>query len=332
MLCQTSLGVDRYCIHQEESDISFVNTSSPVPRFLLSGASGMVGAALRGALAGRGTVLQVLRCPPEAPNQFQWDPTSSLAVPHTECFEDLTAVIHLSGANLASHRWSEAYKRELIESRLSSTQALANMLASLSHPPQMLLIASAVGIYGDRGEELLDETSRPGTGFLADLCQQWEAAAESAVAAGIRVLHLRFGMVLGSGQGALARFLPFFRCGLGAKLGNGRQYMSWISLPDVVGGVIWLMGLGEARGAYNFTAPNPVTNAQFVRLLAAQLHRPAVLSIPAPILRLGYGQMADEVLLASARAYPARLAAAGFQFTHPSLVHALPSLFPTRYQ
>jgi uncharacterized protein (TIGR01777 family) len=287
----------------------------------------MLGHALREALAAQGaTVLQLIRRPPEAPNQFQWDPTEMSELPHAEIFEGLTAAIHLSGANLAARRWSEAYKRELIESRVTSTRKLAGTLALLSCPPKALVVASAVGIYGSRSDELLDETSQLGTGFMADLCRKWEAAAEPALAAGIRVLHLRFGVVLGRSQGALARFLPFFRLGLGAKIGKGSQYMSWISLQDAVGATLFLLDHEGASGAYNFTAPNPVTNAQFTRLLAGQLHRPAFLTIPSFAARLAFGEMADAALLASTRAYPARLMASGYQFAHPSLVHALPAL------
>ena len=296
-------------------------------RLLLSGASGMLGAPLREGLTARGTyILQLLRRPSEAPNQFQWNPRSTPELPNPEVFENLSAAIHLSGANLADKRWTEAYKQEIVESRVATTRALATSLARLSQPPKVLLVASAVGIYGSRGDELLDETSATGTGFLADVCRQWEAAAEPARAAGIRVIHMRFGVVLDPHQGALARLLPFFRFGLGAKIGKGRQYMSWISLPDAVAAILFLLNTENAEGAYNFAAPNPVTNEQFTRLLAAQLHRPAFLAIPAFAARLAFGEMADQTLLSSARAYPARLAAAGYQFKHPSLVHALPAL------
>jgi len=287
----------------------------------------MLGRALRESVAGRGaTVLQLLRRPPDAPNQFQWNPYSSAELHHPEVFENLTAAVHLSGANLAAKRWNAAFKRELVESRVASTRALAGCLARLNSPPKVLLVASAVGIYGSRGDELLDETSLPGRGFFADLCQQWESAADAARAAGIRVVHLRFGVVLAPEQGALARLLPLFRIGLGGQIGNGRQYMSWISLPDAVGAMLFLLEKEGAGGAYNVTSPNPITNAQFTRLLAAQLHRLAFFSVPAFAARIGLGEMANEALLSSTRAYPARLAAAGYQFAHTSLVHALPAL------
>ncbi len=299
----------------------------PADRYLLSGASGMLGTALSASLSAKGAaVLQLVRRPPEVPNQFQWTPSSGKELAHSEVFEGLAAAIHLSGANLADRRWNENYKREILESRVGTTRALATSLAKLSRRPKMLIVASAVGIYGNRGSELLDETSPPGKGFMADVCSQWEAATEPAERAGIRVLHLRLGMVLGRDQGALAHLLPFFRYGLGAKIGNGRQYISWISLPDMVSATLFLLEKADASGAYNFTAPNPVTNAQFTRLLAAQLHRPAFLAVPAFAARLAFGEMAKEALLSSTRAYPARLAAAGYQFEHPSLVHALPAL------
>jgi uncharacterized protein (TIGR01777 family) len=331
MPCQTNLAIRHYCIHQEESDISPVNTPSPSLRFLLSGASGMLGTALKEALAARNSsILQLIRREPALPGQLQWNPAATPAISHAEVLEDLTAAIHLSGANLAAHRWTPEFKREIAESRIQSTRSLATTLAGLRHPPQMLLIASAVGIYGNRGDELLDETSSPGSGFLADLCQQWEAAAQPAVDAGIRVLHLRFGVVLGLGPGALSRLLPIFRLGLGGRLGSGSQFMSWISLPDALAAILYLLDSPSAAGPFNFTAPNPVTNAQFTLTLAAQLHRPAFLSVPAFALRLAFGEMADEVLLSSARAYPAKLAAAGFRFTYSSLVHALPAILAPR--
>ena len=326
--CQTNLALRGYCIHQEESKISPVNTASPAPGFLLSGASGTLGAAIKGALAARNlSALQLVRSAPSAPDQLQWDPASSSPIPHSESLEGLTAAIHLSGANLAAHRWTPEFKREIAESRITSTHALATGLAGLRNPPRTLLVASATGIYGNRGDELIDETSPLGTGFLADLCRQWEAAAQPALDAGIRVLFLRFGVVISSDpRGALARLLPIFRFCLGGRLGSGHQYMSWISMPDALAAIFFLLDSLKISGPINITAPNPITNDQFTRTLAAQLHRPAFLSLPAFALRLAFGEMADEVLLSSARAYPAKLAASGFQFSHASLLHALPAV------
>ena len=274
--------------------------------------------------------LQLLRRSPGTADQLQWNPKSAQAISSPECLEGLAAAIHLSGANLAGHRWTDAFKREVGESRVESTRILATALASLKSPPKMLLVASAVGFYGNRGDELIDESSQPGQGFLADTCQQWEAAAQPAREAGIRVAHLRFGMVLSPGGGALAKLLPIFKLGLGGKLGDGRQYVSWISLPDAVAGIFYLLASPTAAGPYNFTAPNPVTNSQFTRILSDQLHRPAFFTVPSFALRLALGQMADEALLASVRAYPAKLVAAGFQFSYPSLVYALPAILSPR--
>ncbi len=287
----------------------------------------MLGSALRESLTSRNCpILQLVRSAPTVPDQLQWNPASGPFIPHVEALEGLTAAVHLSGVNLADHRWTPEFKREILESRVASTRVLATALAALRRPPQALLVASATGIYGNRGQELLDETSRPGEGFLADACLQWEAAAQPAIEAGIRVIHMRFGIVLGPGAGTLGKLLPIFRLGLGARLGSGDQYMSWISLPDTLAAIHFLLESDSLSGPFNFAAPNPVTNAQFTRALANQLHRPAFFSIPAPALRLAFGPMADEALLSSCRAYPARLVAAGFQFSHSTIVHALPAV------
>lgn len=293
------------------------------PRYLLSGASGVLGSALQRALAVRNLpFLQLVRHTAGSASQLQWNPDLTTAIASPESLESLSAAIHLAGAGLASHRWTSAYKREMTLSRVQSTRALATALAQLRHPPQALLVASAVGFYGNRGDEPLDETSAPGSGFLADLCQQWEAAAQPAIDAGIRVVHLRFGVVLGHG-GALARMLPLFRLGLGGPLGSGQQWMSWISLDDAVAAILFTLDTSTLSGPVNFTAPNPVTNAEFTRALAHAVHRPAKLRAPAFALRLALGQMADEALLSSARAFPSRLTNARFRFTHPTVAQAL---------
>lgn len=275
----------------------------------------MLGGALSHALATRNQeTLQLVRRPAARSTEIQWNPAAPL--------EGLAAAIHLSGASVAAHRWTPAYKREIAASRIDSTRALAATLARLNHPPQVMLVASAVGFYGNRGDEMLNESSAPGSGFMAELCEQWEAAAQPARDAGIRVVHLRFGVVLGPG-GALARMTPIFRLGLGGPLGSGRQWMSWISLDDVVAAILFALDTPILAGPVNFTAPNPVTNAEFTRVLARCLHRPAIFPAPAFALRIALGQMADEALLASARVLPARLTEAGFQFQHPTIEEAL---------
>lgn len=284
----------------------------------------MLGTALRQALAGRDAqLLQLVRRGPAAPGQLCWNPAVTPAFAESAPLEGLAAAIHLSGASVAGHRWTPAYKREMRSSRVDSTRRLAAALARLRRPPQSLLVASAVGFYGNRGDELLDETSAPGTGYMADLCREWEQAAQPAADAGIRVVHLRFGVVLGPGAGALAKLLPLFRLGLGGRLGSGRQWMSWISLADAITAVLFALDTPALAGPVNLTAPRPVTNAEFTRALALAVHRPALLPAPAFALRLALGEMADEALLSGARVFPSRLTTAGFQFTHQTVAAAL---------
>ncbi|HET6170882.1 MAG TPA: TIGR01777 family oxidoreductase, partial [Terracidiphilus sp.] len=293
-------------------------------KVVLSGASGMLGTALRRALSARQTpALQLVRGTPASSSQLAWNPEADPAIADSDALEGLAAAVHLSGASVAGRRWTTDYKQELAVSRVQSTQALARLLASLRHPPQTLLVASAVGLYGDRGEELLDESSLAGAGFLAQLCKEWEAAAQPAADAGIRVVNLRFGVVLGRGEGALAAMLPAFRLGLGGRLGTGRQWMSWISLQDAIGAILFAIDTLGLAGPVNLTAPNPVRNAEFTHVLGHQLNRPTVLPVPATALRLAFGQMADEALLAGARVVPQKLMAAGFSFTHATIDQAL---------
>ena len=293
-------------------------------KVVLSGASGMLGTALRGELTARQIpTLQLVRGTPASSSQLAWNPAAEPVIANPAALEGVAAAVHLSGASVAGRRWTAAHKRELATSRVQSTHALARLLAGLRRPPQTLLVASAVGLYGDRGEELLDESSSAGAGFLAQLCTEWEAAAEPAAEAGIRVVHLRFGVVLGRGEGALAPMLPVFRLGLGGRLGSGRQWMSWISLPDAVDAILFAMETLGLAGPVNLTAPNPVRNVEFTRALGRQLKRPTVLPVPAMALRLAFGQMADEALLASARAFPQKLISAGFRFTHAMVNEAL---------
>lgn len=295
-------------------------------RFLLSGASGLLGNALRTSLLASGAeILQLVRRPPAGPRELRWDPAAPVAIEQRDALGNLTAAIHLSGANVAGHRWTPAYRRQMWTSRVESTHALATALAGLARPPRTLLVASATGIYGDRAADLLDETSPPGAGFLADLCREWESASDPAAHAGIRVVHLRFGVVLAREGGALAKMIPAFRLGLGGPLGSGRQWMSWISLADTVAAIRFLLS-AEIAGAVNLSSPQPVTNAEFTAALARALHRPAFLRVPAFALRLAFGQMANEALLAGARVFPNRLQAAGFQFQHPSIDEALHAL------
>jgi len=298
--------------------------STATSRVILTGGSGMLGTAIRHALAAKGfSTLQLVRRKTQGKDQIAWDPTLDPAIPDPVPLEAARAAVHLSGANVAAHRWTEKYKHEIRASRVDSTRRLATALAALRQPPTALVIASAIGIYGDRGDETLDESSPAGDGFLASVCQAWEAAADPARQAGIRVLHMRFGVVLGPAEGALQQMLPPFKVGLGARIGNGRQWMSWIGLNDLVAAVLFALERQEISGPLNVTSPNPVTNADFTRTLARQLHRPAFLSVPAGAMKLLFGQMADEALLASARVKPQKLLDAGFQFSEPNLDQAL---------
>lgn len=290
---------------------------------LLSGASGLLGSALAAALQREGRrTLRLVRRVAAGGDEVEWNPGALHAVKDAGRLEGVSAAIHLSGANVAARRWDAAFRREMVSSRVASTEALARTLAGLRTPPRVLLAASAIGIYGDRSDEVLTEASPVGSGFFAELCHMWEEAAEPAAKAGIRVVHLRLGVVLARG-GALARMAPIFRLGLGGKLGSGRQWMSWISLEDAVAAALFTLEHENLAGPFNVTSPNPATNAEFTRALAKVVHRPAVFPAPAFALRLAFGQMADEALLASARVLPARLQHAGFGFCHPELSGAL---------
>ena len=255
-----------------------------------------------------------------------WDPAAIPAISNMGAVNGVEAAVHLSGANLAASRWTEKYKREIVSSRVQSTFALATALAQLRQPPRVLVCASATGIYGDRGDEILTEDSPAGKGFLAETCVAWEAATRAAEDAGIRVVYARFGVVLSAQGGALAKLLPLFRLGLGGNLGDGRKWMPWLSLRDAVGILRYCIDHEEIRGPVNLVTPHPLTNAEFTRALGAALHRPALLPAPAFALRLALGQMADEALLASARVVPKRLIQAGYQFADPEIVPALRSL------
>lgn len=298
---------------------------SQSPGWLLSGASGLLGTALDRSLAAQGeATLRLVRSPAQASAQaVVWNPAADAPVAAPALLEGLRVAVHLAGANVGARRWSAAYRRELTESRVATTRALARLLAGLRHPPQVLVVASAVGIYGHRGDELLNEDAAPGSGFLAGLCRAWEAAADPARAAGIRVVHARLGVVLAAEGGALRKMLPAFRLGLGGQLGSGRQWMSWIALDDAVRALRFVAETSSIAGPVNLVAPQPVTNAEFTRLLARRLHRPAIFRVPSLALQLALGAMAQETLLASQRGNPAVLEQAGFQFRYKNADQAL---------
>lgn len=294
---------------------------------LLSGGTGLIGRSLKTALGGRGErVIQLTRRDPVSRDEVRWDPSPAASLPDLTRLDGCTGGVHLSGANLAAGRWSERYKKTIVASRVESTQQLLRILGALSNPPKVLVMASAVGIYGDRGDELLTEGSALGQGFLPDVCAVWEAASEPVRQLGIRLVQLRFGVVLTPQGGALHKMLPVFRAGLGGKLGDGKQWMSWISLEDAVGAIMFALDESSLTGACNATAPEPVTNAGFTRALGRRLHRPAILRVPGFVLRAAFGQMAEDTALASTRAVPLALRNAGFCFQHPRLETALAAL------
>jgi uncharacterized protein (TIGR01777 family) len=288
----------------------------------ITGASGFIGTALGTRLEADGhAVLRVGRGP-AGTGRLTWDPEAG-RLDGAE-LEGLDAVVNLAGAGLAAGRWTAPRRHELRASRIASTRLLSRTLAALDRPPPVLLSASAVGYYGDRGEDELIESSPAGTGFLAELCRDWEAETAAAAAAGIRVVCLRTGIVLARSGGALARQLPLFRLGLGGRLGSGRQVMSWISLADEVGAILFAIAAGALRGPANVVGPAPVTNAAFTATLGRVLRRPARLPVPAVALRAAFGAaLADEALLAGQRVVPAALLTHGYRFEHRTVEAAL---------
>jgi uncharacterized protein (TIGR01777 family) len=287
----------------------------------VTGASGLIGSALVASLAARGDqVLRLVRREAAAPDELGWDPAAGAIDP--AALEGVDAAVHLAGENIAAARWTEARKRRLRDSRVGPTRLLAEALASLKRKPKLLVSASAIGYYGERGSTWLDETAPPADDFLGRLSVEWEAAAAPAVQAGIRVVHPRTGIVLSPRGGALAKMLLPFRLGLGGVVGSGEQYFSWIALDDAVGAILHVLEHRELAGGVNVVAPAPVTNAEFTRTLGRVLGRPTPLPVPAIGLRLALGEMADAVL-ASTRVRPGRLLATGYAFRFPELEAAL---------
>jgi hypothetical protein len=291
----------------------------PPGNILVSGASGLIGAALLPALLERGyQVVRLVRSASVAAGQIAWDPAQPLRPQSVSGFE---AVVHLAGESVVG-RWTEAKKRRILESRVQGTRHLAEALAEAPLRPRVLISASAIGYYGNRGDEVLTEDSPPGQGFLPEVCGMWERAAEPAERVGIRTVQLRIGIVLSRDGGALQKMLPPFRLGAGGNLGNGRQWWSWIDVRDLVGAIGHVL-TGTVVGPVNLVSPRPVTNREFTKTLGAVLSRPAIVPMPAFAARLVFGQMADELLLASQRVKPAKLIASGYSFAHTELQAAL---------
>lgn len=290
---------------------------------LVTGASGLIGSALVPFLTTGGHhVTRLVRSQPRPGSmEVRWDPAAGKLEP--AALEGVDAVVHLAGENIAAGRWTAVRKAAIRDSRVRGTQTLCDALARLSRPPRVLVSASAIGYYGDRGDELLREDSPPGEGFLPEVCRAWEAATQPAVQKGIRVALLRFGVVLSPAGGALAKMLPPFKIGLGGVVGSGKQYMSWVGIDDAVGAIHHVLHTDTLQGAINVVAPHPVTNAELTATLARVLRRPALVPLPAFAARLVFGEMADALLLASTRVEPARLLATDYSFRHATLEDAL---------
>ena len=290
----------------------------------ISGASGLIGRPLAERLrrAGHGVLRLVRRESAEA-DEVRFDPQAGRL--DGDRLEGLDAVVHLAGENIASGPWTADRRRRIRDSRVNGTDLVARTLASLARPPRVMISASAIGYYGDRGDEILGEEQSAGEGFLAETCVAWERATAAAERAGLRVVRLRIGVVLAARGGALARMVPLFRAGLGGRVGHGRQFMSWIAAEDVLRVIEHALGAGDLRGSVNAVSPTPVRNQEFARILGRVLKRPAILPVPAAAIRLALGQMGQELLLASSRVVPRRLEESGFRHVLPDLESALRS-------
>ena len=285
-------------------------------RVLITGSHGLIGSALIDALEADGDEVRRLS------RGVQWDPEQGVI--DDAVLDGVDAVVHLAGEGIGGHRWSDAHRRKVLDSRVKGTTALATAIARRPEQIKAFVSAAAVGYYGDRGDERLTEDSSPGTGFLADVVKQWEAAAAPAEQAGVRTVRLRSGIVLSAQGGALAKQLPPFKVGAGGWLGNGRQYWSWISIDDEVAVIRHCLENEELDGAVNATSPNPATSKEVAKAIGRALRRPVLVGIPAPVLRAMFGkEMANEMLLGGQRVFPAKLESVGFQFKHPTLDGAM---------
>jgi len=300
-------------------------------RILISGSHGLVGSALIELLTRNGhEIVRLVRHEPKSgAAEVLWNPEKGII--DKERLEGFEAVVHLAGENIAEGRWTSEKKRAILESRVKGTTLLSETLATLKTPPAVLLSATAIGYYGNRGDELLTETSAPGNDFLAHVCQQWENATKPASEKGIRTVLSRFGIILDANGGALAKMLTPFQMGVGGRIGNGKQWMSWIALDDVAGAIQFMLRDRFVNGPVNFVAPHPVTNAEFTKTLGSVLSRPTFIPVPAFGVRLAFGEMADALLLSSQRVVPEVLQARGFAFAWPRLELTLKHLLHREY-
>ncbi|HTL52582.1 MAG TPA: TIGR01777 family oxidoreductase [Planctomycetota bacterium] len=312
----------RHAVTGDDLKFNAAHRSAPM-HVVISGASGLVGTALTAALTGAGHRVSSLSRAPADPMQHRlhWDPEKKDL--DKACFNGVDAVVHLAGDNIGAGRWSAAKKKKMRDSRILGTMLISDTLAKLQRAPGVLVSATAVGIYGDRGDEELTEESAPGSDYLAGLCQEWEQAVEPAVQKGIRVVLPRFGVILSPRGGALRKMLTPFKMGVGGRIGSGRQYLSWITLDDAVAAIQHLIHTSTLKGPVNVVAPTPVTNLEFTKTLGKVLHRPTILPMPAFMVKLLFGEMGKALLLSSQKVKPAVLAQSGFQFRHPTLEEGL---------
>ncbi|MFD8975901.1 MULTISPECIES: TIGR01777 family oxidoreductase [Streptomyces] len=295
--------------------------SAPRKRVAVTGASGLIGKALVRSLRADGhDVLRLVRRPAATADEVEWDPKRLYV--DAAGLVGVDAVVHLAGAGVGERRWTEAYKREIRDSRVLGTTAIAQALASLAEPPEVLVCGTALGWYGDTGSRAVDESAPAGTGFLPSVCVEWEAAAAPAEEAGIRVVHARTGLVVAAEGGAWGRLFPVFRAGIGGRLGDGRQYWSHISLHDEVAALRHLVDTPSLAGPVNLTAPEPVTNREVTAAMGRVLRRPTLCAVPAPVLRVVLGDFAQDVL-GSQRVLPGRLLESGFDFAFPTIDDAI---------
>ncbi|MFE7105087.1 TIGR01777 family oxidoreductase [Streptomyces sp. NPDC057575] len=293
----------------------------PHSRIAVTGASGLIGAALVRSLRADGhEVVRLVRHPARAGDEVEWDPKRGYV--DVAGLVGCDAVVHLAGAGVGDHRWTAAYKREIRDSRVLGTAAVAEAVASLDVPPKVLLSGSAIGYYGDTGDRAVDESAPAGEGFLPSVCVEWEAATAPAEEAGVRTVHARTGLVVGREGGAWGRLFPLFRAGLGGRLGDGRQYWSFIALHDEVAALRHILDTESLSGPVNLTGPDPVTNREVTAAMGRVLHRPTLFTAPAPALRIALGDFAEDVL-ASQRVLPGQLLDSGFVFAFPGIDAAI---------
>lgn len=289
-------------------------------RIIIAGSSGFIGTALIDRLRSDGhEVVRLVRRTRQSSDEVSWNPATGDLDP--AALADADVAVNFAGVGVGDKRWTDAYKQEILSSRVDSTVTLSRAIAAADPGPRVLLNASAIGFYGDRGDEVLDENSAPGDGFFADVCRAWEAATQAAEEAGVRVCNLRTGLVVGPGGGMMKRLVPLFKAGIGGPLGNGRQYQSWVSLADEIGAIVFLMN-AELSGPVNLTGPTPVPNAVFADVLGHALRRPSLLPAPKFGLKLVLGEFADNTV-ESTRAVPRVLLDAGYEFIHPDVDRAV---------